>query len=202
MLISDPGQPEIRATEDVDLICQALTLSDYHRVETALRGRGFVHDTRLDAPVCRWRIDELAVDVMPTLEKILGFSNRWYPLALESAVGTSLPSGRMFRHITAPVFLATKLEAFDGRGKGDFLLSHDLGDLLSVVDGRESLLDECRLVPAGLRAYLAGRLSQLLANAAFVNALPGHLPGDVASQERLPELEGKLRQIARLAPRG
>jgi len=28
--------------------------------------------------------------------------------------------------------------------------------------------------------------------------LPGHLPGDTTSQERLPDLKAKLRRIARL----
>lgn len=202
LLITDPAMPAIRPTDDVDLICKALVRTDYYRVEAALRARGFVQDMSPDAPICRWRVGEgvnaVAVDVMPTLEDILGFSNRWYPLALASAAPVTLPSGRSIRLVTAPVFLATKLEAFDGRGKGDFLSSHDLEDLLAVVDGRASLLDECRASPPELRGYLATRFGALLATRAFVDALTGHLPGDVASQERLPELKEKLRLIAGL----
>ena len=198
LLITDPAMPGIRPTEDVDLVCEALVLAEYHRVEAALRSRGFVQDMRADAPICRWRVGSVAVDVMPTLEEILGFANRWYPLALESALPVALPSGRPIRLIAAPVFLATKLEAFDGRGKGDFLFSHDLGDLFAVIDGRDALLDECRASPPELRAYLSERFQGLLALPAFMDALPGHLPGDAASQERLPELETKLRNIAGL----
>lgn len=193
LLITDPAMPAIRPTDDVDMICQALVLADYHRVETRLRMRGFVQDQTPEAPICRWRIGSVAVDVMPTLEEILGFSNRWYPLALTTAQRIALPSGRPIRLLTAPVFLATKLEAFDGRGKGDFLFSHDLEDLLAVIDGRASLLEECRTSPAELRTYLATR--------DFVDALSGHLPGDAASQERLPELQDKLRQISELHSR-
>jgi hypothetical protein len=98
----------------------------------------------------------------------------------------------------APVFLATKLEAFFGRGKGDYLFSHDLGDFLAVIDGRDNLIDECRASIAELRAYLRGRVAGLLATPAFIDALPGHLPGDAGSQERLPDLEDKLRALARL----
>ena len=198
LLITDPAMPAIRPTDDVDTICQALALADYHRIETRLRARGFVQDLTAEAPICRWRIKHVAVDVMPTLEKILGFSNRWYPLALATAQPIALPSGRPIRLLTAPVFLATKLEAFDGRGKGDFLFSHDLEDLLAVIDGRASLLDECRASPPELREYLAARLASLLATRDFVDALSGHLPGDAASQERLPELHDKLRQISEL----
>ena len=198
LLITDPAMPAIRPTDDVDLVCRAVVLGDYHRVETALRARGFVQDMRPEAPICRWQVGPVVVDVMPPLEEILGFANRWYPLALETAVGVELPSGRAIRLIAAPVFLATKLEAFAGRGQGDFLFSHDLGDLIAVVDGREVLLEECRASPHALRAYLAERMQALLAQPAFRDAMPGHLPGDAASQERLPELLEKLRQLAGL----
>lgn len=140
----------------------------------------------------------VAVDVMPTLEQILGFSNRWYPLALASAALVQLPSSRSIRLIAAPVFIATKLEAFAGRGKGDYLFSHDLEDLLAVVDGREILLAECQASAPELKAYLAERFAGLLAEPAFVEAIPGHLPGDAASQERLPELLEKLNLLATL----
>lgn len=42
----------------------------------------------------------------------------------------------------APYFCATKLEAFGGRGKNDYLASHDLEDLITVVDGRPELLED------------------------------------------------------------
>jgi hypothetical protein len=82
---------------------------------------------------------------------------------------------------------------------GDFLFSHDLGDLLAVVDGRDALLEECRASSSKLRGYLVDRFRGLLALPAFIDALPGHLPGDAASQERLPELQAKLREIAGLS---
>ena len=116
-----------------------------------------------------------------------------------SVMAGALPSGCTIRLISAPVFLATKLEAFAGRGKADFLFSHDLGDLISVVDGRESLLDECHTSPPELQAYLGERFATLVATPSFIEALAGHLPGDAASQERLPELKAKLRKIAGLA---
>lgn len=198
LLITDSAMPAIRPTEDVDLVCQAAVLSDYHRVEKALRAQGFVQDLRPQAPICRWQIGHVVVDVMPPLEEVLGFANRWYPLALVTAQPVVLPSGRTIKLIAAPVFVATKLEAFAGRGNSDFLFSHDLGDLLAVVDGRDALLEECRTSASELRGYLADRFQALLALPAFMDALPGHLPGDAASQERLPELVAKLHAIVGL----
>ncbi len=197
LLITDPAMPSTRPTEDVDLLVQALTLADYHRVGESLTARGFRHDMSPEAPICRWRAGAVAVDVMPPVESIMGFSNRWYPLALESAIPQALPSGRLIRLVAAPVFLATKLEAFSGRGNNDYLFSHDLGDFLAVIDGRDSLIDECRASSEELKTYPGERVAGLLATPAFIEALPGHLPGDSASQQRLPDLEDKLRAIAR-----
>ena len=198
LLITDPAQPAIRPTEDVDLIVKAAVRADYAHVEKALRAQGFLNDTRKNAPICRWRVGPVTVDVMPTLKDILGFSNRWYPLALATARNTPLPSGMLIRLVMAPVFIATKFEAFADRGKSDYLFSHDLGDLISVIDGRDELLAECRRVDDELKDYLRKRAGHLLATPAFLEALPGHLPGDAASQARLPDLLEKLRRLAKL----
>lgn len=200
LLITDPAMPAIRPTQDVDLICSVLRVADYYRVGTRLKKRGFREDQRPGAPTCRWCIGELAVDVMPTRSDILGFSNRWYPQAIATAQTMVLPSKRPIRVVAAPLFVATKLEAFHGRGEGDYLFSHDLEDLVSIVDGREQLLEECRASSPDLQDYLAHEISTLLAAPAFVEALSGHLPADAASQQRLPQLRQKLQQIASLRP--
>lgn len=197
LLITDPGQPAIRPTDDVDLVFHAAARGDYRQVEVALRQRGFVNDLSADAPIYRWKVGPVTVDVMPTLKEILGFSNRWYPLALETSARVTLPSGTSVRLITAPVFIATKFEAFDGRGNLDYLFSHDLGDVVAVVDGRDELINECRQQTEELAANLQARFRRLLETPAFLEALPGHLPGDRASQARLPDLIEKLRELAR-----
>ena len=199
LLITDPAMPAIRPTEDVDTICQTVVLPDYHRIEAALRQQGFVQDMSEGAPICRWRIEGVAVDVMPTLEHILGFSNRWYPLALKTAAPFSLPSGRIIRLIAAPVFVATKLEAFAGRGGGDYLSSHDLEDILAVIDGRATLMEECNASVLELREYLSQSFAAMLKTPTFVESLAGHLPGDQASQARLPGMIRKLRQLSELS---
>lgn len=198
LLITDPAMPAIRPTDDVDMVVQVAALREYHAIEHVLTERGFRRDMSQAAPVCRWRIGEVALDVMPTIESVLGFSNRWYPLAIETARPVVLPSGVNIRLIQAPEFIATKLEAFAGRGNGDYLASHDLGDLLAVVDGRAMLLEECMVCDAELKAYLRDWFSRLIATPPFMDVLAGHLPGDAASQERLPELVLKLRALAQL----
>ena len=199
LLMTDPAQPAIRPTEDVDLLAQVIVRSDYYALEAELRARGFSQDMRAGAPICRWIVANVTVDVMPTLPEVLGFSNRWYPVAVETAWTAELPSGRAVRVISAPAFVATKVEAFAGRGQGDYLFSHDLGDIVSVIDGRDGLLVELEASDLELRQGVATAVAGLLSSRGFVDSLPGHLPGDAASQERLPDLLSKLQRIAGLA---
>ncbi len=198
LLVTDPAQPAIRPTDDVDVVVQVLAIADYREIEKRLLGRGLRQDMSEEAPICRWRFEGVAVDVMPTLEQVLGFSNRWYPLAVDTAGTLQLPSGRNIRTITAPAFIATKLEAFEHRGQNDFLLSHDLGDIIAIVDGRASLSAEMSSVQPALRRYVAERFRTFLTLPQFVDALPGHLPGDAASQARQPMILSIVEAIANL----
>lgn len=77
--------------------------------------------------------------------------------------------------VSGPHFLATKLEAFNDRGRADFYASHDLEDVISVIDGRPGLVGEVSVCGEALRAYISGKLSRLQANSAFMMALPGHV---------------------------
>lgn len=196
LLVTSVRAQQIRVTEDVDVVVRATNMADYHRAEKQLLGRGFRHDISPEAPICRWRGAGTTIDLMPSEAGILSFHNRWYPLAVTSAHAVALPSGRNISLIAAPVFIATKLEAFHDRGERDFLASHDLEDIVSVVDGRLELLEEVRASPTDLRKYLASEFRAMLDASAFLDALPGHLPGDAASQARVPELLRRLRAIA------
>ena len=165
-------------------------------MERELERLGFKHDTCEDAPICRWVIGAALLDLMPASPDVLGFANPWYPHALKVARLHVLPSGRQVRVIDAPTFVATKLQAFADRGAGDFMASHDLEDIVAVVDGRDELIAELRASEQALREFIATRIGQMLARPAFLEALPGHLPPDSASQARLPEVERKLRSMA------
>jgi hypothetical protein len=101
--------------------------------------------------------------------------------------------------VISPVaFLATKYVAFSDRGDGDFYASHDLEDFVTVIDGREKIVAEVDAAPAGLREYVIKSVRDLVGNSSFLEALAGHLPGDSASQRRLPGLRNKLRGIGEL----
>jgi predicted nucleotidyltransferase len=196
LLLSDPAATVARITFDVDLVVEVTALRGYHTMESAFAERGFKRDMSPDAPICGWRFREIEVDLMPTDEDILGFANHWYPTAVTTASRVDLPGGRAIRLISAPCFLATKFEAFADRGNADVLGSHDLEDIINVIDGRPELLDEIAGTSLELRAYLADRCAALLATPHFENYLPGLLAQDETLAQRVTTTLARLQSIA------
>jgi hypothetical protein len=85
LLITDPAASPVRVTDDVDVIVEVASYAECARFSKRLRNLGFSEDSSEGAPICRWLIDQMKLDVMPTDETILGFSNRWYKPAIEAA---------------------------------------------------------------------------------------------------------------------
>jgi hypothetical protein len=159
---------------------------------------GFMRDISPDAPICRWRYRDLEVDLMPTDPAILGLANRWYPLAVSSAQMVQLPNGIAIRLITAPLFVATKFEAFTDRGKATrwAATTWKTSSMPSTAD------PSCRMkfggAPEELRIYLAVRCAGLLALPHFMNYLPGLVAQDEALTERVTTVATRLQHIAAL----
>lgn len=175
LLVEEAAYFGIRKTEDVDVIIDVTSLVEYQKIGKELRKLGFRED--IDGPICRWifdsKVGRITLDVMPTDEKILGFSNRWYRDAIDTASEVSLPSGTVIRVVTPTYFVATKFEAFAGRGDGDYF-SHDLEDIIFVMENRNRLIVELMDSPEELKRYFAEQATLLL-NDEFLNVLPGLL---------------------------
>jgi hypothetical protein len=139
--------------------------ADWANWEPRLRKAGFKPDLRDDAPICRYLLSlegvtDVTVDFMPLDESIFGFSNRFYPSAYECAQAHQVGSAAI-RVIDAVHFIATKLEAFSGRGHGDYY-HHDLEDVVVIVDGRAELQHELLNAPVAVRSFIVERIRQFL----------------------------------------
>ena len=194
MFITDPAAGGIRPTRDVDAIVDVTSYAKYTALAERLRALGLGEDTTRGAPLCRWRHGQLIVDVMPTDATVLGFSNRWYPAAIETAQTFHI-AGHDVRVVTPALFIATKLEAFHGRGGDDVVASHDLEDIIAVVDGRPEIVGDVAAASDGVRAYVGAEIRTLFDNRDFTEALAGFLLPDRASQARRSFLEDRLRSL-------
>ena len=199
LLITDLAAPSIRITKDVDAIVHVVSHADYYQLSDKLRAQGFTEDTHVDAPICRWKtVEGIVLDVMPVNPNILGFGNDWYKPATEHALEFLLPSGRSIRLVSAPYFLITKLEAFGGRGNNDYLMSHDIEDIVAVFDGRIELVNDVKVSGMALIQELSKRFTLLLKDERFVEAVSGHMPADNISQQRVSLVLEAMGKIAKL----
>jgi hypothetical protein len=196
LLITDEAAAPIRGTNDVDVIAEIVTYADYIAFSERLRKARFTEDAGEKPLTCRWHNGGLTLDVLALNEEVLGFTNIWYEPALKHAFTVTLSGGHPIRVITAPFFLGTKMEAFQGRGKMDFQASHDLEDFVAVIEGRDALLQEIAASPQSLRRYLAEAAKMLLAESRFLDVLPGFVLDD----ERVPLIKERLASIAANIP--
>jgi predicted nucleotidyltransferase len=198
LLITEFPMVSIRPTKDVDAIIVATTYGKFALIEEQLRKCNFHHDTSEGAPICRWIIDGIKVDLMPTEESVLNMKSRWFKESIETAIDIPMEGGLVAKVVAAPYFLATKLEAFRDRGRSDFIMSTDLEDIIAVVNGRPELATEIAQVAPNLRQYLINAFKELLNTPDFVEAIYSHLPLDQSNQERLKIVSQRLEAIARL----
>ena len=112
---------------------------------------------------------------MPLDKSVLGFSNRWYPEGIERAEKRALPDGQEVAIFTLPYFLASKIEAFLDRGKGDFYGSEDIEDIISVLDGCEGGFEKLADASKTVKTYIKKEFLTLLRNDLFVQCVQGHL---------------------------
>ena len=95
----------VRQTDDVDVIVNITTYVGYQHFSEQLRERGFIED--VEGPTCRWlwrdELGTIRLDVMPIDESALGFSNCWYPEAIENSTSVELDTNIEIS-VVAPVF--------------------------------------------------------------------------------------------------
>lgn len=194
MLVSNPAAADARATEDVDAIVEVHTLAAYHALRPLPTKQDFSQTMEANTPPFRWFWQSLQLDLVPLDPAVLGFANRWYAPGFAAAVEHVLAPQVSLRHLTAPYFLATKFEAFNDRGGNDVYLSHDLEDIVTVIDGHVEVVAELAAAPDPVRAHVVQQVRTLLDHPNFLNALPGL----ISLTPRLGIVLERLQRIAAL----
>jgi hypothetical protein len=198
LLVDRPDLTDFRPTEDVDVIIEIVTLIEFYKLEEQLRSAGFQHDTSEGAPIFRWIIKGCRVDIMPIDSRDLGMNSQWFREALESAQLVTLEGTLQAKVITPPLFLATKLAAFHDRGHSDLYGSHDVEDIVTVTDGRKSIVADVANSSADVRKFIADGFSALMDHADFAEALFGHLSAVFGARDRVEEVKQKFIDISAL----
>lgn len=190
-LLDEVFRNQLRPTMDVDVAIEAVSYSEFSRLEEKLRLEGFQDSISENVRIGSWIIDGVKVDIMTPYQ----FRGDWLLEGLENAVEREIAPGLAVPIVTPAYFFMMKMRAFRDRGKGDFHGSKDLEDIIGLVEGCPGLVAEIETLPKPIRLYVAASMQNLLDNPTFLDVLPGHLSSGSpkGTHERVLEV---LRQIA------
>lgn len=162
-LYADREVPEFRPTDDVDVLVEVLNYKERTRLEEILRLKGFTHDIA-SGIVCRFIIKGITVDVMPTNDSSIGFTGQWYEKGFMNSILYRIDDKHIIRILSAPYFLVTKLEAFNGRGGSDGLTSQDFEDIVFILEQRSTIWKELASADDEVRMYVVMEFVRLKSN--------------------------------------
>jgi len=176
MYATDTAATEIRPTKDVDCVIELSSRLKFNQLETRLRTKGFANDMSAGAPICRWIYKNIKVDVMPTDETILGFSNLWYIEGIRNKIVKILPDGEEIFIFSPEHFLAAKFEALKSRGPADLRQSHDFEDIIYILDNNPQMPHIIKNAGTDVKNYLIQKFTGILADPNIPEAIETALP--------------------------
>ncbi|MBK7441510.1 MAG: nucleotidyl transferase AbiEii/AbiGii toxin family protein [Bacteroidetes bacterium] len=183
---------EVRPTDDVDVIIEILNYQNRTELEEKLRNIGFAPDIE-SGVICRYKIHGIIVDIIPTNDSSVGFNNKWYPDGFNQAVDYQIDEQCTIKILSAPYFLATKFEAFKGRGNNDGRMSQDFEDIIYVLENRATIWEEIINSNEEVKNYLRDEFRNLLLNPNHSEWIDAHVergfpPATVAILEELKKI--------------
>ena len=160
---TDPAALEPRPTTDVDCVVNSANYAEHAAFEEQLRKQHFQNDTESEPPViCRWVYNGELVDVMSYEEKSLSFGNRWYRPGFEHRELYKLPSGQTIYRLSAPYYIATKIEALLSRGGNDWRGAKDFEDIIYVLNYCTDFMTRFRAAETDVQQYLSEQFETML----------------------------------------
>lgn len=190
----DPAADEIRPTSDIDMTLNALSLGDWTNLQEELDKLGF-HPDPFGPSICRYKYKEIDIDIIPAEGGPMGHANKWYKLGFDDLWSAKAKDEDIWI-LSAPCFLATKLEAFYDRGE-DYRTSHDFEDVIYVIDNRTSIVEDISSTQKEIKQFLITELKKLTDSISYDEILSAHIHPMVI-EERLIIVKEKIAKILSL----
>ena len=189
----DPAAEEIRPTSDIDMTINLANYAEWAQMQERLAELAFYPDPEGHA-ICSYKYKDIAIDIMPAEDSSIGVSNKWYKPGFDYLQQTQLEDGTSINILPSPYFLATKLEAFKGRGQNDFYGSHDYEDIIYLLDNRTTIVEEILAAEENVRQYIKDELTTIKNHPQADEILAMHIH-PLIREERFKMLMEKIEQI-------
>jgi len=196
LYIDDKAAEDIRPTKDIDITFQVTTAGKLEALREKLNEKGFKEATD-EKVICRFKYDDLLVDVMSTQEVGWAPSNQWFEPGFERAIEVDL-EGFKVKVLPLPYFLASKMDAFFDRGIKDLYASHDFEDIIYIFNYTSDLVEQVLSSDKDVTHYLQESVQKIIGDDKILAAMPGHLYFD-GLDERMEIIIEKMKQIIEVA---
>lgn len=188
LYITDPAAPDVRPTDDVDIILEITSPGKLEALREDLNNKGFTQSAEDDV-MCRFRYEGIKVDVMATREIGWAPANPWFEPGFKHLEIKTVGEFRL-RILPLAYFLASKWSAFRSRAK-DPRTSHDLEDVVYVLDNRGEFDEELSAAPEDVKEYLKEEFSKILDDGTIREAILANLEYGI-QEERFAMIEEKI----------
>jgi predicted nucleotidyltransferase len=193
LYIDDISADDVRPTKDLDLMMEILSLGQLEALRENLVKLGF-KQTADDSVVCRFRYDDILVDVMATKPIAWAPGNRWFGLGFNQSFKYNLDD-LSIRLLPLPYFLATKFDAFFDRGNEDVYVSHDFEDIVYLFNHISDIVQKIEKSEKKVKEYLMDCSNKILQNSQLLEAIKGNLFHE-AQDQRFSLIISRLKKIA------
>jgi predicted nucleotidyltransferase len=192
LYVNDPAADDVRPTKDIDISLKIASIGELEEIRELLIKRGFKQSPE-DNVICRFRYEDIKVDVMSTQAVGWAPANPWFGPGFKQLQKLKIEDITI--HILPlAYFLATKFTAFHDRGEKDPRTSHDLEDITYILDNRTDLVETILQAPDDVKSYLNQEFTAILSNGNLQEAMAGNLYYETQAQ-RLDILLKKLSTI-------
>lgn len=173
LYIDDPAAEDVRPTKDIDLTFKIVSTGELEELREILTDRGFTQSSEDDV-ICRFRLQDIQVDVMSTKEVGWAPANPWFAPGFERAVPAKIEDITI-KILPLTYFLATKFSAFATRGGSDPRMSHDFEDIVYILNYASDFKEEILKSDNEVKLYLIGAFQKILNDNRMQEAIIGNL---------------------------
>jgi predicted nucleotidyltransferase len=171
---NDLAAEDVRPTKDIDITLRIASLGQLEILREQLVAKGF--NQYADEPViCRFRYEDILVDVMSTYPVGWAPANRWFLPGFAHLISKKI-GNTPIQLLSLPYFLATKFEAHTDRGSSDPRTSKDFEDIVYLLDYVSDIERQILIAPIEVQTYLKAEFVAILSDSVSQEAIMAQLP--------------------------
>lgn len=173
LYIDDPTADDVRPTKDIDITMQIVSLAELEMIREELIRKGF-YQSHEDNVICRFRYEDIKVDVMAT--KPIGWApgNEWFELGFAHVITKGVDEITI-QLLPLPYFLAAKFSAFYDRGIREPRTSNDFEDIVYILNHTSDLKEQILKAEPLLKEYLKKAFLHIFEDKVLQEAIRGNL---------------------------